>query len=409
MASNPTTLMGYAVVAFGLLVLIPQLMPNEARSSRRAPAPLLEEQLDGRVQTTGAVVDVPVPSTMDGVAQPRRKAFAQLAAEITESNDTSAPTPAPPTAAPMGAACSPHVTGLYDCKSKELRQYFVPDCQRWYTIPQMYNDFAAHQVEWNMMGKTQAFWSVLTGMPMDDSNVTLDMKRGFYASGHSHVREVIADVSREFSGWTLSGNVLDFGCGLGRLAAAFATLDDVRAVACVDQSTYHLEKATDEVEGLRVELGLKGRFRTLVSNPDLLGSIRGAPKLPQCYDLVHSVIVLQHMVPPLQVMYMEQMCDALAPGGKLWLQIPYKSKFSLACDEESFHKLRLQGGMQMHAMSLKHAGRILERRGCSVKVIDVQNNFVDSANGTTYRSMVIVGEKRRDYHPMCGDQIFSPA
>jgi SAM-dependent methyltransferase len=237
----------------------------------------------------------------------------------------------------------------------------------------------------------------------------LDMKRRFYASGHSHVREVIADESREFSGWTLSGNVLDFGCGLGRLAAAFATHDDVRAVACVDQSTYHLEKATDEVEGLRVDLGLKGRFQTLVSNPDLLGSIRGAPELPQCKDLVHSVIVLQHMVPPLQVMYMEQMCDALAPGGKLWLQIPYKSNMKLACDEKSFHKPRLQGGIQMHAMSLEHAGSILERRGCSVKVIDVQNNFVDSANGTTYRNMVIVGEKRRDYHPMCGDHIFSPA
>src|SRR4051812_6108391 len=108
MAPNRNALMGYAVVAFGLVVLIPQMVPNEVPNSR-APAPLLEKQFVDRMQSTVAVVDiVPVPSTMDGVTQPRRKAFAALAVKITESEDTTpAPTPAPPTAAPTEAACSP--------------------------------------------------------------------------------------------------------------------------------------------------------------------------------------------------------------------------------------------------------------------------------------------------------------
>jgi|EP01047_Picozoa_sp_COSAG01_P042885 hypothetical protein len=40
------------------------------------------------------------------------------------------------------------------------------------------------------------------------------------------------------------------------------------------------------------------------------------------FDVVHSVIVLQHMLPPLQQVYLEQMCDALRPGGHGWIQIP---------------------------------------------------------------------------------------
>ena len=80
--------------------------------------------------------------------------------------------------------------------------------------------------------------------------------------------------------------VLDFGCGLGRLAFAFA--NDLSAkVTWVDQSTHHLRIAEQEWKNRRTH----GEIEFITSSPDLLASV-GAER----FDFFHSVLVLQHMV-----------------------------------------------------------------------------------------------------------------
>merc|ERR1712216_835918 len=63
-----------------------------------------------------------------------------------------------------------------------------------------------------------------------------------------------------------------------------------------------------------------GKVDFTISTPDLIGAVRGKQ-----FDFVHTVIVLQHMVSPLQVAYVEQLCDVLKPGGQGYLQIPTRT------------------------------------------------------------------------------------
>ena len=59
------------------------------------------------------------------------------------------------------------------------------------------------------------------------------------------------------------------------------------------------------------------KLRFVLASVDLLASVRG-----RRYDFVHSLGALQHVPPPLQGAFLEQLCDVLMPGGTGWLQIP---------------------------------------------------------------------------------------
>mmetsp|Transcript_6561 Transcript_6561/g.24507 ORF Transcript_6561/g.24507 Transcript_6561/m.24507 type:complete len:439 (-) Transcript_6561:65-1381(-) len=241
-----------------------------------------------------------------------------------------------------------------------LRQ-FESACGRTFTIPDLYSTFSAHAVEWNLMGKTDAWWSVLTEFPRG-ADIPEDDKRKFYESGKVH----IADVLQELGGrpFDRSQSVLDFGCGVGRLAFVFA--DMFGSVACVDQSFHHLRLAEAEWKKRGGQQPAKINFTS--SGPDLLSAVNG-----QRFDLVHSVVVLQHMVSPLQTVYLAQFCDVLKHGGRAWIQIPTKTSAD-SCDLESS---RTAGGMQMHYTPATIISHVIESRGCSAKVIQVGGRYIE--------------------------------
>mmetsp|Transcript_102436 Transcript_102436/g.293884 ORF Transcript_102436/g.293884 Transcript_102436/m.293884 type:complete len:439 (-) Transcript_102436:55-1371(-) len=241
-----------------------------------------------------------------------------------------------------------------------LRQ-FESACGRTFTIPDLYSTFSAHAVEWNLMGKTDAWWSVLTDFPRG-ADIPEDDKRKFYESGKVHIAYVWQTLGgRPFD---RSQSVLDFGCGVGRLAFAFA--DVFGSVACVDQSFYHLRLAEAEWKIRGGQQPAKINFTS--SGPDLLSAVNG-----QRFDFVHSVVVLQHMVSPLQTVYLAQFCDVLKHGGRAWIQIPTKT-FADSCDLESS---RTAGGMQMHYTPATIISHVIESRGCSAKVIQVGGRYIE--------------------------------
>ena len=239
----------------------------------------------------------------------------------------------------------------------QLRQYHSDWCSQTFTLPQLHKVFAAHAVEWNMMGRDAAWWSVLTEFPKD-AQIPESAKVEFYASGPKHIATVFSDLGLD--GLTRKKRVLDFGCGLGRLAFAFAEHFD--EVSCVDQSISHLIQAEREWTE-RFKAPSLGTVTFDVSSLDLLAALGGRK-----FDLVHSYIVLQHMVPPLQQTYLEQLCDALELGGQGWLHIPvenHQSAREATCDIESS---MLVGGMQMHFTAAEYLKPILLQRGCATEV-----------------------------------------
>jgi len=215
-----------------------------------------------------------------------------------------------------------------------LRVYDVPQCGAAYTLAQLQNVFAAHAVEWNLMGRDRPWWSVLSVAEYDQGTAPSENTiRTFYESGRKHVDRVLADL--HLAPPLHDMRVLDVGCGLGRLAHAFARLG--AAVACVDQSWNHLRLAQKQAYK-RLAAADARRIEHLVTSPDLIASVGG-----RRYDVVHSWIALQHAVAPLQAVFMQQMCDVLKSGGKGLLQIPFFTPVRSSCDlDKSIQK----GGMQ---------------------------------------------------------------
>lgn len=275
-------------------------------------------------------------------------------------------------------------TGLVE-HAAALREYRTDACGRAYTLPELTEVFIAHAANWNHLGATKAWWSVLTGGFKPKSEISRAEQRRFYNTGEAHVARVLRELTlrqdvlaakygEEHSRPSHSDAVklegyhrgrhrtaLDFGCGLGRLAFSFAAQFD--RVLCVDQSVQHLRRAREATGALNASHA--DRIDFITSTPDLLAALRGRRA-----DVVHSVIALQHMVTPLQAVYFEQLCDALRPGGLGWLH--YVSEISggagraaAGCDLESSIRGSLEG-MQMHALPASDAVRALQRRNCTV-------------------------------------------
>ena len=83
----------------------------------------------------------------------------------------------------------------------------------------------------------------------------------------------------------------------------------------MEQSVFHLRLAKAEWL-LRRGRRPAAAVRFIASSVDLLASLQG-----RRFDLVHSSGTLQYMAPPLQSAYLEQLCDALAPGGALFVEV----------------------------------------------------------------------------------------
>ena len=123
-----------------------------------------------------------------------------------------------------------------------------------------------------------------------------------------------ADVSRLFERLSASGlepvpgRALDFGCGLGRITQALAGRFD--EVDGVDIAASMIEGATRlNHHGARCRYHLN-RAPDLRLFPD------------RTFDLVHSVMTLQHMVPRLALEYVGEFVRVIKVGGVLAFQIP---------------------------------------------------------------------------------------
>lgn len=274
-------------------------------------------------------------------------------------------------------------SALLDPGQLSYRRFHNRYCSHTYELNDLSEIFSSHALEWNILGRDAPWWSVISVNKWKGKRqITEAGKREFYDGGDAHVAEVHKAHPQ------LQGIVLDFGCGLGRLGMAFARLPNVSHVFCIDQSVHHLSIARDEWSRRRGQT--TARLHFVHSTPDLLAAMRGRQ-----VDFVHSVIVLQHMVPPLQQVYLEQLCDVLAPGGSGWIQIPTAVGHSMRsgimthghCDLEASIRL---GGAQMHATPLRFLKPMLAARGCAVLVEDVGGKYLGQPDSDTrWKSAVL--------------------
>jgi SAM-dependent methyltransferase len=157
--------------------------------------------------------------------------------------------------------------------------------------------------QWEALGREDPLWGVLSD-PAKRGN-RWDVEE-FFRTGRAEIASILADVERK--GVALRrGSALDFGCGVGRLTQALA--EQFREVHGVDV-------AESMVAGARRHNRHGDRCAYHVNAEDRL------PFDPGRFDLVLSVITLQHMPARLAATYIVDFVRVLAPGGVAFFQMP---------------------------------------------------------------------------------------
>jgi SAM-dependent methyltransferase len=157
---------------------------------------------------------------------------------------------------------------------------------------------------WEFIGRDDPFWGVLSWEGTERGGWDLDR---FFDEGERDIAAIL-DEARALNVQLETGDVLDFGCGVGRLSRALASRFE--RVTGIDISAPMIEQANRLVA---------------IEHPNCSFIVNAKRRLPfpnDRFDLVVSLIVLQHLPPRLARSYVSEFMRVLRPGGVAIFQIP---------------------------------------------------------------------------------------
>jgi SAM-dependent methyltransferase len=162
-----------------------------------------------------------------------------------------------------------------------------------------------HKRDWEELAAVDPLWAVLSAGGLKGGR--WDLER-FLATGPADVEAVLA-ASGQLGRPALRRRVLEFGCGVGRVARPFASL-------------------FDEYVGIDVAEGMVSQARKLHSDlPNCTFVVSSAPGLGMfrdaAFDLVYSNLVLQHLPERAAVeRYLDEFLRVVRPDGIVVFQLP---------------------------------------------------------------------------------------
>jgi SAM-dependent methyltransferase len=159
------------------------------------------------------------------------------------------------------------------------------------------------QRNWDEFGKQDPLWAIRT--EPDKRGGKWDVAE-FFGSGEVHVRELVGRLTE--LDLPTHGVALDFGCGVGRLTQAFADHFD---------EVWGIDIAPSMIEGAEAFNRHGSRVHYVVNDTSDLRRFDDAS-----FDLVFSVIVLQHIRPDIALSYVREFFRICKPGGAVVFQIP---------------------------------------------------------------------------------------
>lgn len=158
-------------------------------------------------------------------------------------------------------------------------------------------ELAELQKHWNAFGEQDQFWSILSLPGKKFGKWDADE---FFRLGETQVRGLLKYLAGR--GITIRrGKALDFGCGVGRLTRALCREFDQCVGVDIAPSMVEAARRYNR-HGERCEYVLNERDDLAVFGDDT-------------FDLVYSVIVLQHMKPEYALRYIGEFLRVIAPGG----------------------------------------------------------------------------------------------
>lgn len=200
-------------------------------------------------------------------------------------------------------------------------------------------DFLDIQNIWNNLGHSEVYWSVLTHEEYKQENISKETLKKFYDSGKYEIEFLETILNKHGYGFK-DKSILEFGCGVGRLLKP--CLDYSSTLYGVDISESHLKIAKEVVSS--------GKFF-------LVDDFKNFPETSKFFDIIFSVLVLQHIRPNLMKRYILSLLKVLKPEGVSLLHVPYFIKNYTKFSDNQFL-------IEMHYLEEKEMISIIESSNC---------------------------------------------
>jgi SAM-dependent methyltransferase len=161
---------------------------------------------------------------------------------------------------------------------------------------------------WRRLGATDPYFAVLTDERFRDADRPGPSRDEFFRSGEADIARLFERIAADHPSF-VPRSALDFGCGVGRLLLPLARR--VPEVVGVDVSPAMLEEARSNC----VNAGL-GNVKLMASDS---AEYRGCGS----FDLIHSLIVFQHIPRRTGMRLVHDLVGRLNPGGVAALHFVY--------------------------------------------------------------------------------------
>lgn len=162
------------------------------------------------------------------------------------------------------------------------------------------------QRDWETLAREDPLWAILTDPAKRERQWD---RAAFLATGLQELRTFWPEVERRVAAWSLATpqQVLDYGCGVGRLSQAFAAQE---------LQVLGLDIAPTMIELAQAWNQYPGRCSYAVATDPALSQLAGA----SC-DLVYCALVLQHVPRPVALALLQAFVRVLRPQGLAAVQV----------------------------------------------------------------------------------------
>ena len=226
--------------------------------------------------------------------------------------------------------------------------------------------------EFRHLGDTEPYWSVVSEDRFRSDQITGN-RDDFVASGEGVVNEFRATAHRCGVDFSQLFSCLELGCGTARSTVWLANL--FWQVRACDVSPQHLALAQE----LLRERSIKNVELTLIDGLPALQQVPG-------FDVLFSIIVLQHNPPPLIAFMLRELLKKLNPGGVAYFQVPtYIFNYSFVASNY-FSRPPVLGTPEMHALPQSQLARIIEETGC--KILEIREDDAAGSEAISNRLLV---------------------
>jgi len=210
---------------------------------------------------------------------------------------------------------------------------------------------------WNGLGKTDPYWAVLTNPDKINNQWSTEE---FYETGRNFFNFIIKDL--EIVETLGRQKALDFGCGPGRITQAMCPYFE--QVCGVDISASMIERANTENK-------FKDQCRYFANPKNDLSLFED-----NSFDLVFSIITLQHIHPKYSLNYIREFTRIVKSGGYVVFNLPsspplyYKTASALLGNKGiNFLRktlLKRKWVMEMHWVKEDKVVQLLKEHGCEI-------------------------------------------